>query len=70
MTKPAATRSANITQAPPAGAPAPTTAPDAPKTAGMSWGWRVALFLCATAFICLLAYELLNTLVRSLSRMF
>jgi hypothetical protein len=75
MTKPAAPRSANITQTPPAGAggapaPAPTAAPDAPKTAGISWGWRVALFLWATAFICLLAYELLNTLVRSLSRMF
>jgi hypothetical protein len=66
MTKPVAARSANITQAP----PTPTAAPDAPKTAGISWGWRVALFLWATAFICLLAYELLNTLVRSLSRMF
>jgi hypothetical protein len=50
--------------------PAPTAAPDAPKTAGISWGWRVTLFLWATAFICLLAYELLNTLVRSLGRMF
>jgi len=66
MTKPATPRSANITQAP----PAPTAAPDAAKTAGISWGWRVALFLWVTAFICLLAYELLNTLVRSLSRMF
>jgi hypothetical protein len=73
MTKPAAPRSVNITQAPPAGAggaPAPTAAPDAPRAAGISWGWRVALFLWATAFIWLLAYELLNTLVRSLSRMF
>jgi hypothetical protein len=73
MTKPAASRSANIPQAPPpvAGAlPAPTAAPDAPKMAGISWGWRVTLFLWATAFICLLVYELLNTLVRSLGRMF
>ena len=69
MTKPTATRSANIQQAPPATVETPP-APDAPKTAGVSWGWRVALFLWATAFICLLAYELLNTLVRSLSRMF
>jgi hypothetical protein len=69
MTKPAATRSVNITQAPPAGAATPA-APDAPKAAATSWGWRVALFLWATAFICLLAYELLNTLVRSLSRLF
>jgi hypothetical protein len=68
MTKPVAARSANITQTPPT--PTATAAPDAPKTAGISWGWRVALFLWATAFICLLAYELLNTLVRSLSRMF
>ena len=45
-------------------------ASEAPKAAGISWGWRVALFLWATAFLCLLAYELLNTLVRSLSRMF
>ena len=36
----------------------------------MSWGWRVVLFLWASAFICLLAYELLNTLVRSLARLF
>ncbi len=40
------------------------------KPAGMSWGWRVALFLWASTFICLLAYELLNTLVRSLARLF
>ena len=66
MTKPAAARSANITQTPPAS----TAEPEAPKPAGISWGWRVALFLWATAFVCLLAYELLNTLVRSLSRLF
>jgi hypothetical protein len=69
MTKPAATRLANIQQAPQGAVEAPP-APEAPKTAGISWGWRVALFLWATAFICLLAYELLNTLVRSLGRMF
>ena len=50
--------------APPAETPA---APEAPKAAGMSWGWRVALFIWITAFVCLLAYELLNTLVRSLA---
>jgi hypothetical protein len=66
MTQPAASRSTNIQQTP----LAPTAGPDAPKTAGISWGWRVALFLWASAFICLMAYELLNTLVRSLSRMF
>ena len=69
MTKPAAIRSANIQQAPPGVMETPP-APDVPKPAGVSWGWRVALFLWATAFVCLLAYELLNTLVRSLSRMF
>jgi hypothetical protein len=69
MTKPTATRSANIQQAPAVGSEAPPLQ-DAPVTAGISWGWRVALFLWATAFICLLAYELLNTLVRSLGRMF
>ncbi len=66
MTKPAP-RSANITQAPPLESPG---APDAPKAGAISRGWRVALFLWATAFVCLLLYELLNTLVRSLSRLF
>jgi hypothetical protein len=66
VTKPAAAHSANIQQAP----AAPIVAPDAPKTAGISRGWRVALFLWATAFVCLLLYELLNTLVRSLSLLF
>ena len=69
MTKHAVTRSANIQQTP-QGAVETSPAPDATKTAGISWGWRVALFLWVTAFICLLAYELLNTLVRSLGRMF
>ena len=69
MTKPAVTRSANIQQTPPIAVEAPP-APDAPKTAGISRGWRVALFLWATAFVCLLAYELLNTLVRFVSRWF
>ncbi len=36
----------------------------------MSRGWRVALFIWMSAFVCLLAYELLNTLVRSLARLF
>ena len=53
-------------------APADTAAAavEAPKAAGMTWGWRVALFIWASAFVCLVAYELLTTLVRSLSRLF
>ncbi len=58
--------------APEALAPADATAAiaDAPKNAGLTLGWRVALFIWASAFVCLLGYELLSTLVRSLGRLF
>ena len=69
MTQPAARPATNIQEGPPSPAQAPA-APETPKAAGMSWGWRVALFLWVSAFVCLLAYELLNTLVRSLARLF
>jgi hypothetical protein len=51
------------------GAGTPPASAEAPKP-GLSLGWRVALFIWASAFVCLLAYELLNTLVRSLLRVF
>ena len=43
---------------------------EAPQAAGLTPAWRVALFLWATAFLCLAGYELLTTVVRSLSRLF
>ncbi len=47
-------------------APADAGSAEAPKAARPTLPWRVALFLWASAFICLLAYELLTALVRSL----
>ncbi len=66
MTQPAGRPTTHVQQGPSAQA-APPVAPAAPKAAGMSWGWRMALFIWITAFICLLAYELLNTLVRTIA---
>jgi hypothetical protein len=65
MTRPAARPSANIQQEPPAAATEPAAPAEAPKSAALTWGWRVALFIWACAFLCLVAYELLNTVVRS-----
>jgi len=42
---------------------------EAPQGGGLTWGWRVALFIWASAFFCLLGYELLSTLVRSVSKL-
>ncbi len=71
MARPAAHQPASIQQEPaPSAAPADPASAEAPKTAGLTLPWRVALFIWASAFICLLAYELLTTLVRSLSRLF
>ena len=67
MTQPATPSSTSI-QAGPGAAPADATPPA--KAAGLSFGWRVALALWAAAFLGLLAFELLNTLVRSIGRMF
>ena len=67
MTQPAARPATNIQQAPAVAPPAEPAAPEAPKAAGISRGWRVALFIWITAFVGLLAYELLNTLVRSVA---
>ena len=50
----------------PVAAPPPEPAP----AAGLSRGWRVALFIWASAFVGLVAYELLTTLVKSLGRLF
>ncbi len=66
MTQPAGRPMSHIQQGPSAQA-TPPVAPAAPKAAGMSRGWRVALFIWITAFICLVAYELLNTLVRTIT---
>ncbi len=66
MTRSAARPGANITTAPPAAPVDPSSAvqTEAPNAAGLSRGWRVAFFMWASAFICLLIYELLNILVR------
>ena len=56
--------------APAAAAPADPAAAETVKGAGLTLGWRVALFIWASAFVCLLGYELLSTLVRSLGRLF
>jgi len=71
MTRPTARPPAGIPQAPSAAPPAdPPAAAEAPKVGGLSPGWRVALFVWATAFVFLLIYELLTTLIRSLPRLF
>ena len=70
MTRPAARQSANIQQEAPAPAvvaPADAGSAEAPKAARPTLPWRVALFIWTTAFLCLLAYELLTALVRSLT---
>jgi len=69
MTRPAAHPPTSIQQEAPAVAPAEPPA-EAPKAGGLSRGWRVALFVWATAFVFLLIYELLTTLVLSLRRVF
>ena len=69
MTRPAARQTVSIQQEAPAPAvvaPADAGSAEAPKAARPTLPWRVALFLWASAFICLLAYELLTALVRSL----
>lgn len=66
MARPAARQTTGVPQAPAAAQPAPPT--EAPKPAALSPGWRVALFIWAAAFVGLVAYELLTTLVRSLGR--
>jgi hypothetical protein len=71
MTRSAARPPEGIQPTPPAPPAAGPAAPaEAPKAAGLSPGWRVALFVWATAFVFLLIYELLTTLVRSLPRLF
>jgi hypothetical protein len=68
MTRPATPPSAGVKLQP---TPHAETGPtEAPQAAGLTPAWRVALFLWATAFLCLAGYELLTTVVRSLSRLF
>jgi hypothetical protein len=67
MTQSATPPSTGIQAAP---RPAPADATPPAKAAGLSFGWRVALTLWVAAFLGLLAYELLSTLVRSIGRMF
>ncbi len=75
MARSAARQPASIQQGPPPPAVAPADpasvgSAEEPKAAGLTLAWRVVLFIWASAFIFLLAYELLTTLVRSLSRLF
>ncbi|HVS35747.1 MAG TPA: hypothetical protein VMS17_09200, partial [Gemmataceae bacterium] len=56
-------RTANLqSEQPAASAAAPAAAESAEATqgTGLTLGWRVALFIWASGFACLLAYELLN----------
>jgi hypothetical protein len=48
-------------QAAPPGAEAPVAPP-------LHWGWRLALFLWATSFVFLLAYELLAAVFKAFSK--
>ena len=64
-----ATKPSTSIQAAGAGSPTPeATAPA--QAASLSFGWRVALTLWVAVFAALLAFELLNTLVRSIGRLF
>jgi hypothetical protein len=67
MTQPATPPSAGIPAVP---GPAPADATPPAKATGLSFGWRVALTLWVAAFLGLLAFELLSTLVRSIGKMF
>ena len=68
MTKSATPPSTGIQGAPVAAPPAAAAPPANAK--GLSFAWRVALTLWVIAFLGLLAFELLNTLVRSIGKMF
>jgi hypothetical protein len=47
---------------------APGAAPPVPPSPPLHWGWHLALFLWATSFAFLLAYELLAAIIKALSR--
>jgi hypothetical protein len=42
--------------------------PTAPSAPPLHWGWRLALFLWATSFAFLLAYELLAALIKAFTK--
>jgi hypothetical protein len=63
-----ASRPSTINQAAPGAATQPADATAPAKAGALSLGWRITLYLWVAAFLGLVLFELLNTLVRVIAK--